>query len=371
MESPRSLITHFSTIADPRVERTKKHRLIDIIVLAICAIVCGADDWDSIELICEAKLDWFKKFLALPYGIPSADTFARVFSRISPSEFEQSFSAWTKDVANLTVGEVIAIDGKRVRRSFNKVTEKAAIHMVSAWACENKLVLGQVKVDDKSNEITAIPKLLEMLDVKGCIVTIDAMGCQKEIAEKIIAKEGDYVFGLKGNQSQTHTAVLMHFASSSTAGLSQFVATTDGDHGRIEQREYTVFDACEVRGLPVWPGAKSVVKVHSQVEHNDGRVVMEDRFFISSLLPVAETVAKAIRGHWGVENTLHWTLDVGLGEDDSRIRRGYAAENFCRLRRLTINLLKSEKSLKCGIQKKRMMCMMKNDYLMKVLGAGG
>lgn len=367
MDGPKSLVEHFSSIKDPRIDRTKKHKLSDIIVLAICAVICGADDWESIAMICEEKADWFEKFLELPNGIPSPDTFARVFSRISPQEFEKCFVSWTQTIAKIVRGEIISIDGKRVCGSYDSASEKAAIHMVSAWAHDNKLVLGQIKVDDKSNEITAIPKLLEMLDIAGCIVTIDAMGCQKEIAEKIISKKGDYLFGLKGNQGHTHEAVRQFFDTNTVKAKEQLHTTIDGDHGRIEQREYTVAKAEVILDLPVWPGINSVAKVRSQVEYRDGRVTVEERFYITSLPPTAKTIAKAIRGHWGIENTLHWTLDVQFGEDDSRIRKDHAPENFSRLRRLTVNMLKAEKSLKRGIQKKRMMCLMKEDYLMKVL----
>lgn len=361
---PRSMIEHFSDLNDPRIERSRRHKLIDIIVIGVMGALCGAESWEEIQMTGEEKEDWLRQFLELPNGIPSHDTIARVFARLSASEFERCFGAWMKDTAELSNGEVIAIDGKRLRRSFDKSSDKAAIHMVSAWATANGVVLGQVKVDDKSNEITAIPKLLTVLEIKGCIVTIDAMGCQKEIATQVIAKDADYLFGLKGNQSSTLGAVEMHFDT--TKSEPESITTTDADHGRIETRNYQVVKASDIPELAGWPGCKSAAVVTSTREIGDQKST-ESRYYISSLLPNAETIAKAIRGHWGIENSLHWVLDVEFDEDRSRVRKGESPENLAIVRHVAINLLKREKTLKGSTGKKRLKCCMSNKYLGKVL----
>jgi predicted transposase YbfD/YdcC len=362
---PRSLIEHFSGMNDPRVERSRRHKLIDIIVIGVVGALCGAESWEDIQMIAEEKESWLRQFLELPNGIPSHDTISRVFARFSATEFERCFSDWMKDTAQLTDGEVIAIDGKRLRRSFDKSSDKAAIHMVSAWATANGAVLGQVKVDDKSNEITAIPKLLAVLEIKGCIVTIDAMGCQKDIASQIIDKGADYLFGLKGNQSGTLGAVEMHFDT--TKSELESVTTTDADHGRVETRQYQVVEASMIPELAGWPGCRSAAMVTSTREVGDQKST-ESRYYISSLPPVAETIAKGIRGHWGIENSLHWVLDVEFDEDRSRVRKGESPENLAIIRHVAINLLKRETSLKrASTGRKRLKCAMSNNYLGKVL----
>lgn len=343
MDTPSSLIEHFEDISDPRIDRSKRHKLIDIIIIVIVGVICGAESWRAIEMVAEEKKDWLKKFLELPSGIPSHDTIARVFSRISARQFEICFSLWMKATATLTNGQVIAIDGKTLRRSFDKTSDESAIHMVSAWATENGVVLGQIKVDAKSNEITAIPKLLEVLELSGCIVTTDAMGCQKTIGAQIIDKGADYVFGLKGNQGNTLGAVEMHFDT--TNSELEALTTTDGDHGRIETRNYKVVAANKVPELTEWPGCKSAVMVTSTRETRE-KTTTESRYYISSLEPNVAILAKAIRGHWGIENSLHHVLDVTFKEDQSRVRLGEAPE-------------------------KRLRCCMSNAYLGKVLfGAG-
>jgi predicted transposase YbfD/YdcC len=362
---PRSLIEHFSGMTDPRMERSRRHKLIDIMVIGVIGALCGAESWEDVEMIAEEKESWLRKFLELPNGIPSHDTISRVFARLSAAELERCFVAWMKHTAKLTDGEVVAIDGKRLRRSFDKASDKAAIHMVSAWATTNGVVLGQVKVDDKSNEITAIPKLLQVLEIKGCIVTTDAMGCQKEIASQITGKGADYVFGLKGNQSGTLGAVEMHFDT--TKSILESKTTTDADHGRIETRLYQVVAATLIPELAEWPNCKSATMVTSTREIGDKKTT-ESRYYISSLPPVAETLAKAIRGHWGIENSLHWVLDVEFDEDRSRVRKGEAPENLAVVRHIAINLLKQEKSLKkASTGRKRLKCAMSNNYLGKVL----
>ncbi len=271
-----------------------------------------------------------------------------------------------KDVAQLSHGEIVAIDGKRVRGSYDSASGKAAIHMVSAWATNNGVVLGQVKVDDKSNEITAIPKLLSVLEISGCIVTIDAMGCQKEIAGDIIAAKADYVLGLKGNQGNTLEVVKEYFDTTRTNEEKSYV-TVDNDHGRLESREYFAAEAVGIEGLEKWPAIKSIVMVNSSREIGQTKT-SERRFYISSLLPHAAKLAAAIRGHWGIENSLHWVLDVTFDEDRNRIRKGEAAENCAVLRHVALNMLKGEQTFKSSIKKKQFKCCMSNEYLAKVLG---
>ena len=370
MDGPRSLIEHFSTVRDPRVNRTKKHLLIEIIVMSIVGTLCGADDWDDVVMICEGKENWLRTFLKIEHGIPCTDTFQRVFARISPQQFEASFVSWTQMVAEICSGEIIAIDGKRLRRSHDNSNGKSAIHMVSAWAHDARLVLGQVKVDEKSNEITAIPQLLDVLDIAGCIVTIDAMGCQTAIANKIITKNGDYLFGLKGNQGSTLEAVKQHFDTQQIIEMANTKTTVDGDHGRIEERTYKICSAESVLDLREWPGLQTIAMVESRTEKAKGVISSERRFYITSLAPNVEIIARAIRGHWAIENSLHWVLDVQMSEDNSRIRRGNAAENLSRIRRLTINMLKAHEPRKkrTSLQKKRRACILSEEYLMKVMG---
>jgi predicted transposase YbfD/YdcC len=361
-----TLVEHFSRLPDPRIDRSKRHILIDIIVIGIIGTLCGAKSWEEIEMIAHEKKEWLSRFLELPHGIPSHDTISRVFSRLPASMFESCFVAWMEDIVQLTDGEIVAIDGKSLRRSYNKTTKRSAIHMVSAWATTNGVVLGQVKVDDKSNEITAIPKLLDLLTTKSCVITLDAMGCQKDIASKIIDQKSDYVFGLKGNQSNTLGAVEMHF---DTTPDIDSLTTTDGGHGRIETRCYQALAADEIPELAQWPGCQSAAMVTSIREMGDKKSI-ESRYYISSLPPDVDRLAKAIRGHWSIENSLHWVLDVVFDEDRSRVRTGESPENVAILRHMAINLLKSEKSSKGSMGKKRLKCCLSNQYLGKVLFGG-
>jgi predicted transposase YbfD/YdcC len=262
--APRTLIEHFSSITDPRIDRTKLHRLIDILVIAICATICGAETWEEFELFGQAKLDWFKSFLALPNGIPSHDTFRRVLARLDPTQFQQCFLNWVRSAYEITQGQVIAIDGKQPRGSRDQRAGKSAINMVSAWAQENRLVLGQVKTDGKSNEITAIPELLEMLEVAGCIVTIDAMGCQTAIAAKVVEKEADYVLAVKGNQGNLFEDVVGYFDWALKNEFKETAYTTeqtvDGEHGRLEVRRYYASDDIEwLRNKGEWQGLQSII----------------------------------------------------------------------------------------------------------------
>jgi len=369
-----TIAEHFSGVQDPRVERTKEHPLVNIIVIAICGVICGADSWVDIEHFGRAKADWLAQFLELENGIPAHDTFGRVFARLDPEEFQAGFVSWIQAVSKITAGEIVAIDGKQLRRSHDGRLGKKAIYMVSAWATGNHLVLGQRKVDEKSNEITAIPKLLEMLALAGCIVTIDAMGCQTEIAAEIIAQDAEYVLALKGNQGRLHEDVaemFAYFEKIDFAGVEHdYHRSVNGGHGRIEIRECWTFDphqwADYFRTLQHWPQLRTVVMVVAQ-RQTDAQVTRETRFYISSLESDARQLLQAVRSHWGIENGLHWVLDIAFREDDSRIRTDHAPENMAVLRHIALNLLKQEQSAKCGIHAKRLKCAWDEAYLMKVL----
>jgi predicted transposase YbfD/YdcC len=368
-----SIADHFSIIPDPRVNRRRRHLLHDILVIAICAVVCGADDWVSIAQFGRDKQRWLRGFLRLPNGIPSHDTFGRVFAALNPTAFAQCFTTWVRDIANVTEGEVVAIDGKTVRRSFDKASSKAAIHMVSAWAATNKLVLGQVKTDEKSNEITAIPKLLALLELRGCIITIDAMGCQKEIAAKIIDREADYVLGLKGNQGNLHADVASYFEEALKHNFADvpydFCEQIEHGHGRDElRRTWCTSDLVWFTKRDEWKGLKSIAMIEE--ERTIGGIKSVDRRYFISSLPGnnAREYARAIREHWGVENSLHWVLDVAFREDECRVRTGNAAENLAMLRHVALNLLKNESTAKVGVKNKRLKAGWNENYLLKILG---
>jgi len=353
----KSLIEHVSVIPDPRVTGRCDHLLDEIIVIAITSILCGADDWNSIEGFGKAKEEWFRDFLQLPYGIPSHDTFRRVFAQISPTAFQECFIGWVRDVAG-TIKGVIAIDGKTLRRSHDRAIGKKAIHMVSAWAAENGLVLGQVKTDEKSNEITAIPELLRLLDINGCIVTIDAMGCQKTIAKQIIEQKGDYVLALKGNQSGLQEAVESVFQEADSVGYKDYPVdyfeASERSRNRVEiRRHWTI----ECDGLfeqtKLWSALKIIGMVECERTVNDTTTI-EYRYYIGSIENNAQLFGKSVRDHWGIENKLHWRLDMGFREDESRIRKEHSAENFAVMRHFAINLLKQDKLTKLGVKNKRL-----------------
>ncbi len=362
-----SIFHHFSSIEDPRVNRQKKHELPDIFFITLSAVICGADNWVAIEEFGNAKKEWFSEQLELTHGIPSHDTFGDVFAAIDTEQFSECFSSWVADLAHLTEGEIIAIDGKCLKRSVDKASKKAAIHMVSAWAQGNSLVLGQVKVDDKSNEITAIPKLLSRLDIAGTVVTIDAMGCQKKIAHKIIQKKGDYVLSLKGNQGNLHDDVVTYFTS--PLSPEPALQSVDGGHGRIETRTVRVTDDIDwLKKRHNWPGLHSIIAVTATRESGN-KVSKETRYFISSLS--ADNPGKlkhAVRAHWAIENNLHWVLDVAFNEDSNRTRKGHSAANLAVIRHIALNLIKREKTSKVGVKTKRLKAGWDNAYLLRVIG---
>ena len=337
-KNKQTLVDHFNELKDPRVERRKLHSLRDIIVIAICASVADCDGYEEIAMFAESHEDWFRKFLPLENGIPSHDTFERVFARINAKEFRRCFANWTRELVGLFT-DVIAIDGQTHKGARRTGESKSSLHMVSAWAAGLKVVLAQEKVDEKSNEITAIPEVLKMLEIKGCIITIDAMGCQQKIAQQIIDQGGDYILGLKENQKNTLEAVTEHFSTTKETFLTTFVENDKG-HGRIETREHFTSNSNEVVDLKEWPGLKSVVKVASTREIGDKKTI-EDRFYLSSMPSTdIQKIAHAIRSHWGIENSLHYVLDVTFDQDKSRIRNDFGPENTAVLRHFAMNILK-------------------------------
>jgi predicted transposase YbfD/YdcC len=364
--------THFASLKDFRVDRTRRHELLDIMVIAICAVISGAEGWVDIAKYGQAKHDWLKTFLALPEGIPSHDTFRRVFCRLDPAAFQTCFQSWI-DALSMGLGlKRVAIDGKTMRRSFDRATGKAALHLVSAWACEQRLVLGQVAVDSKSNEITAIPKLLEMLDVSGAIVTIDAMGCQKEIAAKIRAGHADYVLSVKENQPHLLEDVQQCFEKgfdSDFAGMEYSVhQEAYRGHGREETHVvHTIQQPEGIRDLALWQDLKTITLVVSTRQEKGKEATVEARYYIGSKAAKAAAHASYIRGHWGIENGLHWVLDVSFDEDQSRMRKDHSPENMSLLRRLALSLLKQH-GTKGSIRGKRLESGWNNDMLEEVLG---
>lgn len=372
--TPGSTITaHFASLTDPRIDRTKYHQLLDILTIALCAIICGADEWVAMEEFGKAKREWFDTFLDLPNGIPSHDTFGRVFAALDPEQFAACFLAWVQATVTVTDGAVIACDGKTARRCHDHGAGKAAVHTVSAWVSAQQLVLGQRAVDEKSNEITAIPALLDLLLLKGCIVTIDALGCQREIAATIIEKEADYVLALKENHETLSHAVAHLFADAEETAFADYAAdtaqTVDSGHGRVEVRRYwTISDPATITHVDperAWRGLRSIGMVEAE-RRERGSVTRERRYYLTSLTDAA-TFGRAVRAHWGVENGLHWVLDIAFREDESRARVGASAANLVVLRHIALNLLKQERTAKVGIKNKRLKAGWDERYLLKVI----
>jgi predicted transposase YbfD/YdcC len=366
-----SLETHFEKLEDPRCANRIEHLLIDIILITICAVICGAEDWGEVAEYGLAKQSWLETFLSLPNGIPSHDTFNRLFARLRPEPLQECFLNWVQSVYQMTSGQVIALDGKTLRGSCERGSNRSLIHMVSAWATENRLVLGQRKVAEKSNEITAIPELLRVLDLEGATVTIDAMGCQREIAAQIIEQKGNYVLALKGNQELLHQDVIELFEEA-LAQRFQGVAydlyhTEEQSHGRQERRRYWVIS--DVLSLPdrkKWANLIAVGCVESQRTVGD-KTTKEYRYYLLSQALSAERFAQTVRGHWGIENQLHWILDVGFREDESRCTLGHSAENLAIIRHIAVNLVTQEKSAKVGTKAKRKKAGWDDQYLFKIL----
>jgi predicted transposase YbfD/YdcC len=340
-----ALLEYLSIVPDHREEKKVRHKLADILFIAICATICGADGWEDFEAFGLRRLDWLEGKLGIPHGIPSEDTFRRVLSALEPAFFQKVVSKWLASFIE-EAGEHIAIDGKTSRRSFDKATGKNALHLVNAWATETSLLLGQARVDGKSNEIKAIPELLKMLDLKGRLVTIDAMGCQKEIAGKIVEGGGDYVLALKGNQPNLHEDIKFFFDEAGKDNFDKVTKTvfeeTDYGHGRIETRTCcAVSDVFWIPGREKWAGLQSIVRVKTKtITKVNGEEKRDERFFISSLKGDAKKIGEKVRDHWGIENSLHWVLDVTFNEDASRIRRDHGPENLSFLRKLAINMIK-------------------------------
>lgn len=369
-----ALEEHFIKVSDPRKDRTKDHKLIDMITIAICAIICGAEGWTDMEIFGNSKVVWLKTFLELPNGIPSHDTFGRVFGMIDAQQFQLAFWEWVWAVNDIVQNQIVNIDGKCLRGSDDRKLGKRAIYMVSAWAAENEIVLGQRKVDEKSNEITAIPELLKLLNLSGCIVTIDAMGTQTAIAKAIREADADYVLSVKENQGHLFEDISVLFGVDREQNFKyaalDYKKIVNKGHGRIEVRECWSTSNPEylnlIRGVQNWAGIRSIVMIVC-TRMIDGKQTQYLRYYISSLVSDAERILQIVRKHWAIENELHWVLDVALNEDSSRVRKDHAPANLAVLRHTALNLLKQEKTAKGGIHAKQLQAAWDEDYLLKVL----
>lgn len=364
-----NILNHFNSMPDPRVERTKRYPLLEIIFLSICAVLSGADGWKAIHDFGEIKLDWLRKYLPYAEGIPTDDTIARVMRRLETKAFAACFVAWMTGVSLATGETIISIDGKTLRRSYNRRDNKSAIHMVSAWSHANGVVLGQEKTAEKSNEITAIPELLDVLELKGCIVTIDAMGCQEAIVEKIVQKKADYVLALKGNQGHLHQDVKQFFEMAQKANFSNishdFHDEHDAGHGRVEYRKCWVFAPRQYKesfhNLDKWKKLEKIIVVQTQRDLGQ-KVTHETRFFIASCQPTAKQAMNIVRAHWQIENCLHWTLDMTFAEDYSRIRTEASPENLAIIRHITLNMIRKDTSRKASVKRKRAIAALDHNF---------
>jgi predicted transposase YbfD/YdcC len=369
-EPSLALLDHFAPLSDPRVERGREHPLLSIVGVALCAILGGADDWVAVERFGNAKIDWLSRFLDLSNGIPSHDTFGRVFALLDPGEFEACFRGWAAAVTRHVPG-LVPIDGKTLRGSRDKAGGVKAIHMVSAWAAEARLTLGMVAVDDKSNEITAIPKLLQMLDLEGALVSIDAMGCQKNIAEQVREQKADYLLAVKENQERLYQdieAMFLDFVDQEGEGYAHtFAETSERGHGRVEWRGVYVFEQLDgIRDRELWRDLSRVIVVLRERQVG-GEITQEAHYHISSRKTNANTFLSAVRGHWGIENRCHWVLDVCFAEDACRSRKGHSAENLAYLRRMALSMLKTADGPKCGTRNRRLTAGWDTTYLEEIL----
>jgi predicted transposase YbfD/YdcC len=369
-----SIVEHFQTLEDPRIERTKKHRLLDMLVIALCTLLSGGEGFQDMELFGKSKRAWLQTFLALPSGIPSHDTFGRLFARLNPQRFQECFLSWTRAVAQLTQGTLISLDGKTVKASFDRATALSPLHMLSAWCSDNGgLVVGQIKTEAKSNEITAIPELLHLLAIQGCIVTIDAMGCQTAIAGQIRDQGGDYLLAVKKNHKKAYTAIQAHFQQIEHhlpwRDADNFFDAFDNDHGRrVRRRVWVMTDLRALPALEKWPGLQAVIAVETiRMAHKQAPVTSDYRFYLSSVVRSATTFVTMIRQHWDIENKLHWSLDVTFNEDRCRIRKDHAAENMVALRHMALNLLRQESSRRLSLRQKRLLCSLDERYLLTVI----
>ena len=373
-----SITAHFAGLPDPRVERTKRHRLLDMLTIALCAVLCGADDFVGMVAFAEAKADWLRTFLPLPGGIPCHDTFGRVFAALDPEAFQACFLAWVRAAAPSTAGQVVPIDGKTLCGAQARGRGQAALHMVSAWASDSRLVLGQVAVDEKSNEITAIPALLRVLDLAGATVTIDAMGCQTAIAAQIVAQGADYVLALKKNQPTLYEEVAFTFTqerreafAATPPGTWETLTTVEKGHGRLETRQHWVLRDPDVLAYlnphQAWTNLQAIGLVERQRRRGAHPATLEQQYYLLSAPLSAEDFAAAVRSHWGIENQVHWVLDVAFAEDACRVRTGHAARNFAVVRHLALNLLRRDTTRKGSIATKRFTAALDDAYLATLL----